>query len=1111
MADRGARLKVGGAKPGSGRTSRRPSVTSSTNVLNVARSEVTDEHAGVPTMEGGILLTIKVLSAKNIKGAKGDHVNSFVRVQFADFDYKESPVVMDNPNPQYNFGVKQSFLVDETLIDTFANKKLHFTLIESLPKEKTAVLGEGELSMFPHFFKYPARDPNNPDVLPPPPPLSFKATVPISYANARLLGKDADEHTKNGPEFDVEVILSAPLIEPEVVENGTFLTFKVDDVFPVPDEWTLKEGNEKDLNSNIYTYTLNLMVPAESTPERLVSIPNGTLMVTDVPVVTDAALTTPQPIMMPKPATSSQGTNTAQLDSETRHPPAPGESDSATVPPTPSERERPVFAETIKKVSWATTHVVWMPPEAVIRLREKIQSKHMTEVEFVRELQPKFAHVVDSNVNKYRGRAIMDMSSLLFPRVMGLKGRWPLEVFEPPASPLSEGMGLGQARGALASSTTTLDSQAPGPTPSKKGRGAKDDANLYKSLGTSIGLQLLLEKPLLDKKKLQPITKSVSDFIPRRIIPPQLLYEKRSKRANEEYLTQVQAVVRKLVKEYETVLVAEAEKRGDSIDGISVGSETSSEELQRRKRLFFHLNKSGAYFMFKEQLKGAVVEVVREQFKRKSPFASKSELQLFMSEVYVYLVDQMHLLINKMFRDKSTAFVDPTLTKTADFQILKNFADTAEVDHLTDLASRYHQERIVKYEDSMQAWFDYGCFCMRNGMMSKGEECFREILSKNPKHIPSLLAYGALCCIHERFEEARVYLVTAVELQPKYTLSLTLLGLFYDVISEEEESENYLMEAAKLHNSTMPSDAPSIFLLVAEFLIHCHAGQLAERALSQEILESGPRVKPYLLLSQLEVQRSNYKLANEHLKDALSIQQDEPNVWAALGHLQYVQKLWDSAQVSYETVLSLSQEPTDISMVYTRLGSLYLRNAVENSRIDVSMARLSKSMYLRASGIAPSTASWLGAGKACMALEDWEEAEDALAEANVLNNRNADVWAYLALLNLKLNRSFEANQCIAQALRLGIRDADVLRTVGDDLLKTSNPNAAVECFRICLELDPDNETTRKSFEASLRAARDDLIQEEETQPVDALTPDQNSPQECSLGAYTATRSTALAM
>lgn len=62
----------------------------------------------------------------------------------------------------------------------------------------------------------------------------------------------------------------------------------------------------------------------------------------------------------------------------------------------------------------------------------------------------------------------------------------------------------------------------------------------------------------------------------------------------------------------------------------------------------FHLNKSGAYFNMKEQLKASVVHIVREKFKKRSPFAVKSELQLFMSEIYVYLMDEMHTVLNQV-------------------------------------------------------------------------------------------------------------------------------------------------------------------------------------------------------------------------------------------------------------------------------------------------------------------------------------------------------------------------------------------------------------------------------------------------------------------------------
>ena len=50
-----------------------------------------------------------------------------------------------------------------------------------------------------------------------------------------------------------------------------------------------------------------------------------------------------------------------------------------------------------------------------------------------------------------------------------------------------------------------------------------------------------------------------------------------------------------------------------------------------------------------------------------------------------------------------------------------------------------------------------------------------------------------------------------------------------------------------------------------------------------------------------------------------------------------------------------------------------------------------------------------------------------IQEANVLNNRDGDVWAYIALLCLTLNRLFEANQSISQALRFGLKDHEILK------------------------------------------------------------------------------------
>jgi hypothetical protein len=172
------------------------------------------------------------------------------------------------------------------LIDNFANKPITFTLIESLPKEKTAVLGSAEIFLYAEVFKIFRRTQNQSNATPEEEgPFSIKASLPIQYSNPKLLpiaptqvpsgnppsaqnpqntvaiptnsapggGQskgDPEEAPRTIPELEVEIVLSKPLIPQEVMELGNFIIFKPEDMLPLPEEWSLKEGNEKDINSS---------------------------------------------------------------------------------------------------------------------------------------------------------------------------------------------------------------------------------------------------------------------------------------------------------------------------------------------------------------------------------------------------------------------------------------------------------------------------------------------------------------------------------------------------------------------------------------------------------------------------------------------------------------------------------------------------------------------------------------------------------------------------------------------------------------------------------------------------------------------------------------------
>lgn len=51
-------------------------------------------------------------------------------------------------------------------------------------------------------------------------------------------------------------------------------------------------------------------------------------------------------------------------------------------------------------------------------------------------------------------------------------------------------------------------------------------------------------------------------------------------------------------------------------------------------------------------------------------------------------------------------------------------------------------------------------------------------------------------------------------------------------------------------------------------------------------------------------------------------------------------------------------------------------------------------------------------------MNELGEAEDALAEANVLNNEDPQTWAYLSLVCLRTGRPLEAEQTFKYAIRV---------------------------------------------------------------------------------------------
>uniref|UniRef100_A0A673TW48 Cilia and flagella associated protein 70 n=1 Tax=Suricata suricatta TaxID=37032 RepID=A0A673TW48_SURSU len=126
------------------------------------------------------------------------------------------------------------------------------------------------------------------------------------------------------------------------------------------------------------------------------------------------------------------------------------------------------------------------------------------------------------------------------------------------------------------------------------------------------------------------------------------------------------------------------------------------------------------------------------------------------------------------------------------------------------------------------------------------------------------------------------------------------------------------------------------------------------------------------------------------------------------------------AKACYERTISFVVDASEMHFIFLRLGHIYL---------EEKEYKKAKQTYLQVCKRSPSCLTWLGLGIACYRLEEFTEAEDALSEANALNNYNAEVWAYLALVSLKAGRELEAEQAYKYTMKLKLKDETLLAEI----------------------------------------------------------------------------------
>uniref|UniRef100_A0A8K9XLY9 Cilia and flagella associated protein 70 n=1 Tax=Oncorhynchus mykiss TaxID=8022 RepID=A0A8K9XLY9_ONCMY len=972
------------------------------------------------------LVKITVLRGNNLRGNKAESILNYVRAEFNGIvlgDSQKLDAAVDQ-GVDYNFTCSFECSDAAHTLDDMAHKPVILTVIEVLPKEKkqkeekTAVIGQAIVDLLPLLHGQ----------------VSFLSTVllhPTPGSPAEAASQEGS--CKVGPSLDVTVCVPEPLLSGVQLSDSNLLKVTVETAYSVPEVWNPVSGS-----GPLSSYVAALQVPLTAEKEQVLMFSNGLLKVGGEsepmgrprkwplgPLLAPGAQFIPGVSMEGEPIEMEDGDLTSIEDRDFRK-----------------------EAETNKKrVSWDTERRCFLDAEGAACLTRRIAESRLWPVEVMRSPQVgatkggkagKDKGGEDETQLSFHGVAYVDMAPLLYPGARRVRGAYRLYPFYDSDLLVKAKRNISVLRESIRAPATQGRGRAPSSVGSCKAvpskmldgghKGGKDTKEspkrMYADSRTYIIIEIALEKSLVPKRSPEELAKRVMELIPPRAPLPRR--PAGAERAVQEYQAQIASVAGQVLEQYQQLF-------GPAfLPGEKPLDPTSQE--QRKTKLLGELNYSGKYFAFKEQIKYSVVRIVREKMLRTEAFSDPEQLQAFLSQLYVFLVDEMHVALNK------TLSVDAQETQPrplVDCAQLIHFAKEAQLNGDYQLAAQYYQEQLTRDRSDPAHWFDYGVLYMLTADYQKAEECFHYAVSMERTHLPSLLMCGILAEMGGRLEEAETFFEGATCVDPANVVAWTLfawsqilyvcnnntrvgftaqsdLGPGWKRAEAEPSAMRHLATPTRLNTT--------IYMETVQFLLQNNALQMAQRALAQELLCPGGGLSSsyHLALARLQMLRAEYGSAESSLKEALNDSFQDPDVWALFGHIHHLTGEFGKAQECYERTLDFVTDATDTHPIYLRLGSIYLQEG-EFQR--------AKTTYLRACKSSPSCLTWLGLGIACYRLGELTEAEDALTEANILNNGNAEVWGYLSLVCLQTGRRLEAEQSYKYALQLNLQKEAVLHEI----------------------------------------------------------------------------------
>lgn len=362
----------------------------------------------------------------------------------------------------------------------------------------------------------------------------------------------------------------------------------------------------------------------------------------------------------------------------------------------------------------------------------------------------------------------------------------------------------------------------------------------------------------------------------------------------------------------------------------------------------------------------------------------------------------------------------------------------AEINKDFERAEKFHKDRVALFESEYNEggqksndlanvslpWSDLASFHARRRELKSAIECASEAVSKDKTNVRALCLYGSfimeLTCSSEpsqkdRSMEANITFEAALEAattlnyekSSQYSsIARGLLGALYHMKNKKEKVKD------------LAPDYES-FLAAAKFLAESSLCVWGVKVLDYATAIGDDQDTSICIRAEMDMADLNHTAAILALEDLVTRNPEGKRAWALLGQCHHICQRNAKAMRCFQHAEALSPEGSGPTTKPTLLSGTAVRQMYGELLLETKSYETAREVFLRAAKSEPNATLWMGAGIASFRLGQLEPAELALSEANLYDNHNPSVWAYLTLVCMKQGREQEAEASFKTANVLG--------------------------------------------------------------------------------------------